>query len=384
MFALTAESNHAAVQGRAEPVYARALVTFDLAGFLAPFVIYAAVLALHLLLPARRVEGYVRDAEGVPLRYRLNGPQVLFASVFVWVLVGWLEWLPFDWLYHHRWASLAGACAIGLGFSAWIVARGPSTGKSLAAEFYLGRLDNPQFFDRRVDAKMFLYLIGAVMLELNVLSFAAHHFAAVDAPSAGVALYVALLSFFVCDYLSFERVHLYTYDLFAERVGFKLGWGCLTFYPYFYCVGLWAVADEPAPETGVWRLWLAGLVFITGWCCARGANMQKFYFKLDPKRMFLGLIRPKVISDGERSLLCSGFWGVARHINYLGEILMATGTVLALGHLGDPWPWLYPLYYVALLVPRERDDDRRCARKYGALWTRYCERVRYRIIPGVY
>ena len=27
--------------------------------------------------------------------------------------------------------------------------------------------------------------------------------------------------------------------------GFKLGWGCLTFYPYFYCIGLWAVADQP-------------------------------------------------------------------------------------------------------------------------------------------
>jgi len=42
------------------------------------------------------------------------------------------------------------------------------------------------------------------------------------------------------------------------------------------------------------------------------------------------------------------------------------------------------LYYVALLVPRERDDDRRCAAKYGALWERYTARVRWRIIPGVY
>ena len=63
---------------------------------------------------------------------------------------------------------------------------------------------------------------------------------------------------------------------------------------------------------------------------------------------------------------------------------MASGLALALGHASCPWPWLYPLYYVVLLFPRERDDDRRCAAKYGELWTQYSERVRYRIIPGVY
>ena len=35
------------------------------------------------------------------------------------------------------------------------------------------------------------------------------------------------------------QVHLYTYDLFAERTGFKLFWGCTVFYPFFYCIGMW-------------------------------------------------------------------------------------------------------------------------------------------------
>ena len=61
---------------------------------------------------------------------------------------------------------------------------------------------------------------------------------------AGYVLYVVLFSWFVCDYLVFERVHLYTYDFFAERLGFKLVWGCLCLYPYFYMVGLWSVADR--------------------------------------------------------------------------------------------------------------------------------------------
>jgi delta14-sterol reductase len=83
-------------------------------------------------------------------------------------------------------------------------------------------------------------------------------------------------------------------------------------------------------------------------------------------------------------LLVSGFWGTARHVNYLGELLMATGLTLALGYPGRFAPWLYPLYYLALLIPRQRDDDRRCAAKYGALWDEYVARVPWRILPGIY
>ncbi len=63
---------------------------------------------------------------------------------------------------------------------------------------------------------------------------------------------------------------------------------------------------------------------------------------------------------------------------------MATGLALALGWPMLVGPWLYVLYYVLLLGFRERDDDRRCAEKYGALWERYRAAVRWRIVPGVY
>ena len=111
--------------------------------------------------------------------------------------------------------------------------------------------------------------------------------------------------------------------------------------------------------------------------------MQKYFFKKDPNRSFIG-IEPESITDGDKRLLVNGFWGLSRHINYLGEILMATGIVLCTGHYALIWPWLYPLYYVVLLGTRERDDDRRCANKYGPLWDEYRRRVPYRIIPRVY
>ena len=98
---------------------------------------------------------------------------------------------------------------------------------------------------------------------------------------------------------------------------------------------------------------------------------------------FLG-IQPKTVSADGKSLLVNGFWGLSRHINYLGEILMATGIALTVSAEAGFWPWLYPLYYVALLFPRQIDDDKRCQVKYGKLWATYTEQVKYRIIPYIY
>ncbi len=354
-------------------------------GFFTPWLLYGWITILHLVLPGRWYDGYVaHEKTGETLRYRLNGLLVLLVSVGLWALAGWMKWVPWNWLYLHRWEGLAGACVLGLLFTFVMVLPAPSTGKPLLVDLFLGRPKNPQLWGGRIDAKMWLYLIGAVMLELNVLSFAAHHVMKYgSSASHGVYLCAGLLTYFVCDYLTFERVHLYTYDIFAERVGFKLGWGCLTFYPYFYAVGLWSVADKPSPNTPTSLLALYGLIFLLGWSLARGANMQKFTFKTRPEATFLGM-KPIALTDGTRTLLASGFWGVSRHINYLGEILMGVGIALSVGYPSSFWPWLYPLYYVALLVPRQFDDDRRCKAKYGELWDKYEEKVPYRIIPGVF
>lgn len=357
-----------------------------LLGFFAPWGLFALILALQALVPARRAEGYARDEiSNEPIIYRLNGLPVFLLVVAAWFMSGYTGLVPYEWLWQHRWSGLAGAFALGLIASSLALHNAPAQSASWLKDYFLGRKKNPSLAGGRVDAKMYLYAAGAIVLELNLLSFAAHH--VLNHPtdfSLGVILYVCLFTWFICEYLVFEHVHLYTYDLFAERLGFKLVGGCLVFYPYFYGIGLWATADLPNPDSPTWYLVLSAAVFFSGWVLARGANMQKYYFKRDPSHVFLGLIKPQSISDGERHVLCSGFWGLSRHINYLGEVLMATGLTLSLGW---PWlivPWLYPLYYAVFLPTRERDDDHRCEEKYGELWRQYREKVPRRIIPYVY
>lgn len=354
-------------------------------GFLAPTFIYLIIFILNAILPGRWVTGYVTKTNtNEKLKYRLNGIPVLFTMCILWFALGYSNIVAWDWLYQYRWFGLAGACTFGIIFTLILVLPNAPVKKSFFADLYLGRLENPQLWGGRIDAKMWLYLIGAVLLELNVLSFTAHHWIkyGVDA-NPGIYLTAGIITYFIIDYLTFEEVHLYTYDLFAERVGFKLGWGCITFYPYFYSISLWSTVDLPSPQTPTWLLGIYAGIFFVGWSLARGANMQKYFFKKNPNRKFLG-ITPVAITDGKKTLLVNGFWGASRHINYLGEILMGIGIALSAGYPGLIWPWLYPLYYVVLLFPRQIDDDKRCAAKYGDLWKDYVKKVPYRIIPYIY
>jgi delta14-sterol reductase len=353
--------------------------------FFVPTFIYLVIFILNTILPGRWITGYVtKPNTNEKMRYHLNGIFVFFVMVLLWILLGCSHVVSYDWLYQYRWYELAGAFTFGIIVSLAVVLPYPRIKKSFLPDFYLGRVENLQLLGGRIDAKMWLYLAGATLLELNVLSFTAHHWLLYGThASPGIYLTALLITYFVIDYLTFEEVHLYTYDLFAERVGFKLGWGCLVFYPYFYAVSLWSTVNLPNPYTPTWLFVIYVLIFIIGWGLSRGANLQKYSFKKNPERPFLGIM-PETITDGSKTLLINGFWGMSRHVNYLGEILMGVGIILCTGYPMLLWPWLYPLYYVLLLFPRQKDDDKRCALKYGELWNIYEQKVPYRIIPFIY
>ena len=49
-----------------------------------------------------------------------------------------------------------------------------------------------------------------------------------------------------------------------------------------------------------------------------------------------------------------------------------------------PLPYFYFVYFVILLVHRERRDHAMCLQKYGDRWEAYCRKVPWRIVPGLY
>jgi len=353
-------------------------------GLITPLIAYAVITGLHMIIPARHTVGYVTsETTGTTTTYRLNGIVVLVVSIVLWFLLGWLGLVPYTWLYDTRWLGLIGACVIGLAYSLYAVLTRPPTGKPFLADLWFGRAQDPQLKGGLVDAKVWFYMIGAVMVQLNVLSAVAYHIQHASSVNPGFLLAGAMLTWFCFDYLIGEKIHLWTYDYVAERVGFKLGFGCLAFYPYFYPVALWFTAARPNPGRAVWFTVLCGVLYLVGWAFTRGANMQKYFFKVAPDKQFLWM-KPGVVSDGTHRVLASGYWGLARHVNYFGEIIQGIAVALAVGYPGVWMVWLYPAYYIGLLFSRQADDDKVCRAKYGELWDEYTSKVRYKIIPFVY
>ena len=378
---------------------------------------------LYALLPASSTPGYVLRADGHPSPTRLPG----FATLLVVLLAAAAAvraGVPATLLWDHFAAVCAASCAFGVALAAAFYARGlrlaaagalderarcptvdqaaalgaPPLPRATAAEaaefrarapataFYAGLSEfNPRLLG--VDVKMWLYATGAIQLALTAGSaVAADARARGGAAGLGASTAAALLAFFIAEYMWQEAVHCWTYDILRERLGLKLLWGCTFFYPCFYAlpVGAAAAAARDAPPAAAAA---AAARFAAGWVLTRGANLQKHACKTGARGpLFGGLVSMATVRGSGGRVLCAGFWGVSRHVNYLGEILQALALALpAVAASHSPLALLYPLYYVALFVPRQIDDDRICAEKYGPeVWAEYVRAVPWRIVPGVW
>ena len=364
--------------------------TEAIAGFFTPLVIFAVFFLAQLILPGKWVPGYVINPQtGEPRKYRLNGILVFAVAVIVWAFE--LTGMPREWFYRSSIYAVAGGTVFTTIFAIIAVFSQPQGKiKNPLLALWDGRAQEMSFFNNRFDVKMYFYVVGGTMLALNALSGAAYNYELFGENfNPGVFLYAAFYTYYILDYFIFERVQLYTYDLIHEGIGFKLFWGGLVVYGWLFILPLWGMAAYPSPGfSSAWTyVWLIGttVLFLFGWGISRGANMQKYTFKRWPDRKFLGLIEPEYIQAGDRKILCSGFWGAARHFNYLGEGFLGLSIALAFGYFTNPWAWTYFVFVVTFFTFRQRFDDAYCAEKYGAeKWAEYQARVKYRIFPGIY
>lgn len=392
--------------------------SFELRGWLCVSCLYSLCFGLHLVLPPwTSSPGYACDCKtGKVLRYRCNGLAVLCTVLVLLAVAARKALIKPSELAICFWPALRAACTLGLvlsfglfmqgrcNLSAGLVDRGEScltvngprspaasntlefAARSYLAHMYCGIEWNPRPV-LGVDIKLFNYLVGAVALACNVLSAAALHIEnrITKTPSNAMLAYLLLMLWFTTEYMYFEHVHLYTYDFFRERTGFKMCWGCFCWYPFFYPIGIWCLVEQSQEvDISPASLLICVLLFFLGWTLTRGANMQKFYWRTGQRGAFL-CFRNDTVPGSRGHLLCTGFWGVARHVNYLGELVQAVALALPGWLATGSWtPWIYPLYYALLFVGREMDDDRACAAKYGAAWKAYCTMVPYRIVPGLY
>jgi delta14-sterol reductase len=248
----------------------------------------------------------------------------------------------------------------------------PETVKDL----WFGRELNPTWLG--VDMKMFLYQPSLIGVYLIVLSFAyAQHDAYGRLTPQMICLVAFWFAYLFTHYVK-EEFMLSTWDVISENFGFMLVWGDLVYVPFLYSLPGWWLIAPGRPFTTV--EWVAlSLFFLLALWIFRDANWQKERFKRDNDIAIWG--KPAEAMGGR--LLVSGWWGVARKVNYTGELGVYLSFAMTTG-ASSLYPYLLPLSLTVLLVQRAGRDDKKCRAKYGDLWRRYCERVRFRILPFVY
>ncbi|OJJ47634.1 hypothetical protein ASPZODRAFT_151107 [Penicilliopsis zonata CBS 506.65] len=299
------------------------------------------------------------------------------------------------------------------------LAPGGHTGNVLY-DFFIGRELNPRIrlpipfvseTARTIDIKVFCELrpglLGWLILNLSHIAYQHRTYGYI---TDSIVLVTAFQGFYVLDSFYMEPAIMTTMDVIMDGFGFMLSFGDLVWVPFLYDTQARYLAVYPL-ELGVQGIAVVLAFAAVGYYIFRGANNQKNRFRTDPTDPRVKHLKYIQTASGSK-LLTSGWWGCARHINYLGDWVMSWAYCLPTGlagyaiieHLnpatgelqkqavqtpevrgwGAIFTYFFMLYFGILLIHRESRDEEKCKKKYGADWDRYTSIVRSRIIPGVY
>jgi len=335
---------------------------------------------LYVLLPGRMRSGTALE-DGTRLTYRMNGWLAFWCTCALSAGAVWSGLVSPTIGYDQFGPLLVAANVVAFITAAAVLVGRPFMGRRSLADYVMGARLNPRI--RGFDLKFFCEGRPGLMLWLALdASCAAKQYALHGAVTTPMLLVNAFQFFYVADYFFHEDAILTTWDIRHERFGWMFCWGCLVWVPFVYSIQAYYLVTHTHELPA---LVVAGIVTLnlTGYFIFRTANLQKHRFRSDPDRPVWGH-PPEFIRTANGSLLLtSGWWGVARHLNYLGDWIMALAWCLPVG-FAHPLPWFYLVYFTILLVHRERRDHDMCLSKYGAAWETYCRKVPWRIVPGVY
>ncbi|KAI0004504.1 ERG4/ERG24 ergosterol biosynthesis protein [Russula compacta] len=245
-------------------------------------------------------------------------------------------------------------------------------------DFYIGRELNPTVGS--LDIKSFNELRPGIILwllvDISVACAQTTRFGGHITDS--MILVLSFQGLYIMDALYNEPAVFTTIDIISDGFGFMLAVGDLLWVPFVYSLQARYLVFRPKDLGYAWSALILVVNFI-GYYIFRTSNNEKNEFRngRNPKNL------EYITTEQGSKLLTSGWWGVSRHPNYLGDLLMALAWSLPTG-FDTPVTYFYVIYFAVLLIHRQRRDDEKCEKKYGKDWNRYQKLVPYRIIPYVY
>lgn len=253
-------------------------------------------------------------------------------------------------------------------------------------DFYWGTELYPRIFG--IDIKVFTncrfgMTVWALLVCIHALkSFELYGF--VDSMFVSAVLQLI----YITKFFWWEGGYMSTIDIMVDRAGYYICWGCLVYVPTFYASVSMYLVQQPVHLGITW----SSLILLTGILCIAVnylADLQKQEVRGTGGKCLVWGKRPNIIrakyqlengKEKESILLASGWWGLARHFNYLAEIMLALcWTVPSL--FVNIMPYSYVIFLTFLLIHRSYRDDDKCGDKYGSFWVEYCQMVPHRIVP---
>lgn len=356
---------------------------------------------LHKILPYRggKIKGGVTPG-GNQLTYNINGLQAWLVSHVLFIYATFMMGLFSPTIIFDSWGSLLWIVNItgyALAVFAYIKAhRSPTCMKDVKKtgdffyDFFMGMELNPRI--KNFDLKLFFNgRPGIIAWTLINISFAAHQYYTYGMVTNSMILVNFFHLLYVVYFFWEEAWYLNTIDIHHDHFGWMLAWGDCVWLPYMYTLQGFYLAYNPVQlSTGYFYSVLA--IGLIGYFIFHSANRQKEKFRNSNGQAKVWGKQPEYIKvsyiakDGhlrESKLLTSGWWGLARHFNYTGDLILSLAYSLACGfhHI---LPYFYFFYLLTLLVHRCLRDEERLSKKYGEGWNEYKKTVPYRLIPGIF
>ena len=350
------------------------------------------------ILPGKTVYGPVTP-NGYTPRYKQNGFLSFLTSLFLFWLLGF-QLRVFDpyMIYDHFGEILGALNVFSWFFCLLLYFKGiyrPSTPDSGSSgnplfDYYWGTDLYPHIFT--INVKQFTNSrFGMMSWPLLILAFADKQHQMYGSVSDSMIVSVLLQLIYVGIFFYYESGYFKTMDIQEDRAGYYIVWGVMVWVPAVYTLTAHYLVQHPN-HLGFGFSAVLVVVALLGFWSKTNMNRQRINVREhDGDYNIWGhkarIIRAKYTdnkgNERESILLVDGWWGITRHFHYVGEILGAL--CWSLPALFDNFmPYFYVVYLTILLFHRAKRDDVKCRLKYGKYWDEYCQKVPYKVIPGVY
>jgi protein-S-isoprenylcysteine O-methyltransferase Ste14 len=388
----------------------------------------------------------VTQKNGRKLKYPMNGHLSFWLSHVVCYALCYYDVIEPQFVWKNMGALLTGAVITSASISLWVYIEwgifwkrhvddeefeedwGVFNYKDFLNDYFLGVARNPRifrwltYFGRQpLDVKRFTNarpsLTGWVICNQSYIA-AIYYGCKLSGPNYAVecplypsqgdytnigfaaAIIVVAHWYYIFDYNWNEPAYLTTTDIRHDLYGYMLAYGCMGFLCWYYPISfLGHIAAQKKPLNDNPYHVAVGLFICTlGMIFFRMTNIQKHNFRTydnaggDLSKYEVWNFNGKskvtfITAHNGNKLLTNGFWGLARHFNYIGDLIMCIGWAIACSGPNHPIPWpsiSYCLYFWIMDIHRLFRDEDRCAAKYKEDWIEYKKRVPYFLIPGIW